>query len=307
LVSLVSVVVITYNSAKYVIETLDSISQQTYNNIELIISDDRSPDNTIEVCENWIENNRSRFVSAQIITTEINKGIPANCNRGVKATSGDWVKLIAGDDLFIPTAIEDYISFANAHQNCEIIHTPVIRLIENEDGSTVIKEAEIDDNLNENISAKSQFRLLNFSSMIKAPSVFFSKKIFQEVGYFDESIPKCEDWPFWLKITNAGKQFYYLKKALVYYRIHNASVYSSMEGKYIVSPFYTIEQTIYNKYIKKNTSLVDRIFMGYRNKLQTYFFNKNNVSNVSFQKKMYSLFYFPYRVYQKIMISTHLK
>lgn len=51
---LVSVIVITYNSAKYVLETLESIRVQSYQNIELIISDDCSKDNTIDICRNWI-------------------------------------------------------------------------------------------------------------------------------------------------------------------------------------------------------------------------------------------------------------
>lgn len=52
---LVSVIVITYNSSKYVLETLNSVAAQTYDNIELIISDDCSKDNTVEICRNWLK------------------------------------------------------------------------------------------------------------------------------------------------------------------------------------------------------------------------------------------------------------
>lgn len=52
---LVSVIVITYNSSKYVLETLNSVAAQTYDNIELIISDDCSVDNTVEICRNWLK------------------------------------------------------------------------------------------------------------------------------------------------------------------------------------------------------------------------------------------------------------
>lgn len=55
---LVSVSVITYNSAKTVLETLESIKAQTYQNLELIVSDDCSTDNTVELCRNWIEQNK---------------------------------------------------------------------------------------------------------------------------------------------------------------------------------------------------------------------------------------------------------
>jgi len=96
---LVSIVVITYNSSKYVLETLESCKNQTYKNIELIISDDASKDNTVKLCQNWIEKNKKRFFRTELITTIKNTGIPSNCNRGVRASKGEWVKLIAGDDV----------------------------------------------------------------------------------------------------------------------------------------------------------------------------------------------------------------
>ncbi|MBH2024900.1 MAG: glycosyltransferase, partial [Flavobacteriales bacterium] len=80
---LVSVVVITYNSSKYVMETLESVKAQTYENIELIISDDGSTDHTIEMCRVWLAQNNNRFPKTKLLTVEENTGIPANCNRGV--------------------------------------------------------------------------------------------------------------------------------------------------------------------------------------------------------------------------------
>ena len=102
---LVSIIVITYNSSKYVLETLESAKAQTYQNIELIVSDDCSIDNTVEICKEWIEKDKERFVRTELITAEKNTGIPANCNRGVKAAQGEWVKLIAGDDMIIYTSV----------------------------------------------------------------------------------------------------------------------------------------------------------------------------------------------------------
>ena len=58
---LVTVVVVTYNSSKYVLETLDSIFEQTYKNIELIITDDGSSDNTVELCREWLTHYGDRF------------------------------------------------------------------------------------------------------------------------------------------------------------------------------------------------------------------------------------------------------
>lgn len=95
--SLVSVVLITYNSSKYVLDTLESVKNQTWDNIELIISDDGSTDNTTAICSNWLSENQNRFYNALLITVDENTGIPSNCNRGLRATKGEWLKTISGD------------------------------------------------------------------------------------------------------------------------------------------------------------------------------------------------------------------
>ena len=75
---LVSINITTYNSSKFIIETLESAKMQTYQNIELIVSDDSSVDNTVELCKKWIEKNKERFVRCKVITVEKNTGIAAN-------------------------------------------------------------------------------------------------------------------------------------------------------------------------------------------------------------------------------------
>ena len=108
-IPLVSIIVITYNSS-YVLETLESIKNQSYKNIELIISDDCSTDSSVSLCQRWLEKNESHFIHALLVTNPCNQGIPANCNRGIRAAQGEWIKLIAGDDLLMPNCISDYIN-----------------------------------------------------------------------------------------------------------------------------------------------------------------------------------------------------
>jgi len=68
--SLVSIIVVTYNSSKFITETLNSVSNQTWEDIELIITDDCSEDDTIEICRKWLKKNKDRFSSVQIKTPE---------------------------------------------------------------------------------------------------------------------------------------------------------------------------------------------------------------------------------------------
>ena len=123
---LVSVVVITYNSEKYVIETLESIYAQTHKDLELIISDDHSTDNTVGICRQWCNLHKERFSDVEIIESAVNTGIAPNANRGYSLARGEWIKGIAGDDLLMPDCIEQYLAFCNRHPEYPIVFSRAI-------------------------------------------------------------------------------------------------------------------------------------------------------------------------------------
>lgn len=304
---LISIVVVTYNSQDFIIETLESIKKQTYSPIELIISDDCSQDNTVQLCNDWLNNNKSHFTDIKLITTQNNSGIPANCNRGIAATQGEWIKLIAGDDILIPEAVESYMRFAEQNSDCEIMHSKVTRMVHKGNQIDYISAEKEIKTLNQNMSAKEQFNLLKFSSMIKAPSVIIKKSVVEDLYYFDESIKLCEDWPFWLKLTSSGKKFFFVNEELILYRIHEHSVYSSIENKFLISPFYIIEKDIYSKYIRGKVFLAERLVFDYHFLLQKFFFRFNNNSAQNLLKKIYDVLNLPYKTYAKIIFLKNYK
>lgn len=95
--NIISVAVITYNSSKTVIETLDSIYHQTYGaeNIELIISDDASIDNTVAVIDDWLTLHESSFNKVIFFKNEVNGGVSKNINLAWTASTSEWIKTIA--------------------------------------------------------------------------------------------------------------------------------------------------------------------------------------------------------------------
>ena len=80
---LVTVLVVSYQSEKFIIETLNSVFCQSYPNIELIISDDCSDDNSFQIASDWLKINSTRFVQSKLIKSEKNLGTSANINRGL--------------------------------------------------------------------------------------------------------------------------------------------------------------------------------------------------------------------------------
>jgi glycosyltransferase involved in cell wall biosynthesis len=225
---LVSVIVTTYNSAPFVIETLESIKGQTWRNIELIVSDDCSADNTVELCSNWIAENKKCFVRTAIITVPLNTGVSANCNRCIKASHAEWIKFIAGDDILLPNCIEDNMDFAAAKSTASIIFSQV--LVYQDDFKTenflrAIPDTHPMNLMNPAFSTDDQYKLLLLSDRITyTPSYFFKKQTLVEVGGYDEENKLVEDYPMWLKLTRAGNKLHYFHKPTVGYRRHQQAL-----------------------------------------------------------------------------------
>lgn len=227
---LVSICVITYNSSATVLETLESIRLQTYENIELIISDDCSTDNTLQICEQWLTENNERFVSSRLITVDENTGIPANCNRAVKYAKGEWIKIIAGDDILVHDGLENFLRHYNGKDL--IVACQYKTFIVGDDGGK--KYGKLEPSLfiisNFSKSAKKQFKKLLMSNFIAAPSVMINRIIFDKIGCFEETYRYFEDYPFWLKYTFNGYRISYLPVLLVYYRMSGFSVTRQKES-----------------------------------------------------------------------------
>lgn len=222
---LVSVVVVTYNSSNTVVETLDSIKGQTYKNIELIITDDCSKDDTIDVVQQWLGENGSRFVYTELVTTKKNSGVSGNLNRGIRKSHGDWIKSIAGDDLLIPSAIEEYIRFIQANEeNVRMCVCDVEPF--STDGNVdvrIIEEYKRHFQL-ENETYEKQRKRVMVQLVFVGPTYFYSRELFDEMGGFSDKYGCAEEWPFCYKVICRGNQIYALNKKLVRYRVQSNSL-----------------------------------------------------------------------------------
>lgn len=226
---LVTIAVTTYHSAAYVIETLESIYNQTYQNLALLVSDDCSSDATVAIVNEWIaiEKNQKRFQSIELITVPENTGVSANCNRCIAASKSDWVKFIAGDDILLPNCIEDNMQFVASNDNANIIFSQVKVYQEDFQEMNFVRTtpADFPNNLmHPTYSAQDQYQLLLVLDRIHyTPSYFFNKKALLKVGGYDESNRLVEDYPMWLKLTDSGEKLQYFHKPTVGYRIHSKS------------------------------------------------------------------------------------
>lgn len=243
----VSIVVISYNSEKTIIETLESIKNQTYLNYEVIISDDCSTDKTIDIIKEWCKrNNKNDY---KILKNNINEGVTRNINKGLKEINGAWIKLIAADDILVPTCLEDNINFISNNRKIKICFSKA---------KTFGKVQKIIPKKSKerfyNLSVKRQYEEMKWDNFVIAPTSFISTEIFKKYGFFDERIPMIEDRPYWLLLTSKGEKLFFLNKITVEYRVGESL--SNHQSKIVHQQTYESRKLWYRYYIKNEASVL---------------------------------------------------
>ena len=212
---IITVAVIAYNSEKTIKDTLDSISNQTFNkkNIEVIISDDCSIDNTLYIAEEWRRLHLEQFHSVRIVSHDKNQGVTANCNQAWRLATGSWIKSIAADDLLLPDCIELNVNYVLEHPSANVVFSNMIPFTQFGQ-----EKAVKHDTRKFFCGQKKQYESLLRECDLFAPTSFMRKDALVNVGFGDQSYPMIEDYPLWLKYLSSGYQFDYLNEETVLYR-----------------------------------------------------------------------------------------
>ena len=232
---LVSVIVVTYNAESTILETLNSIYNQTYPRMELIVADDYSTDNTREIIENWCKVHSRRFEKVLIRKPNKNLGVVRNMNCAVRHSKGKWIAILAGDDFWNKNCIERKVTYVNQNQ-VETVLTKVHifgggQKSLNEMKSHCIKGYQL---LRGDI--EKQYEAILEGNFIAGPmGIFYSREFFDRIGGYDERFPAIEDWPLYYKLIKQGYRMPFLEEELAWYRISDSSLCHS--NKYILNPF----------------------------------------------------------------------
>ena len=181
---LVSVIIPTYNRGWILQEAIDSVLEQDFHDYELIVVDDGSVDNTPTILK--------AYKNEITVLRQANQGVSAARNSGIKAATGRLISFLDSDDLWLPRKLSTQVKFFNDHPQAVITQTQE-RWIRN------------------GVRVNPKKRHHKFSGMIferslalclVSPSaVMIKKSLFNTVGIFDESLPACEDYDLWLRIS----------------------------------------------------------------------------------------------------------
>lgn len=180
----VSVIIPTHNRAAFLKEAVESVLQQTYSSFELIIVDDGSTEDQEQFLGDFKE-------CYQFIQQE-NKGVSAARNRGIREATGEFIAFLDSDDLWDKRKLEKQMERMMSRPDILIGHTDEI-WIRNGVRVNPMKKHQ-----------KSGGRIFSKClplCMISPSSVILRRELIDRVGFFDESLPACEDYDFWLRVT----------------------------------------------------------------------------------------------------------
>jgi len=206
----VSIIIPVFNAEKFLEECLISAINQTYPDIEIIAVNDGSTDNSLEILNKY--SNKIKIFSKE------NGGVASALNAGIKLATGEWIKILAADDILYPSATEELMSVANKIENKK--QTILYANYEHIDS-----EGKIIDTVNEHdYNSLSNFdfnvRLLDHY-LGNEDTVLIHKSTINEFGLYNEIIPFFEGYELRLRYCLLhGCRFHLIKKIIAKYRIH---------------------------------------------------------------------------------------
>lgn len=270
---LASIVIPCYNHEKYIGSCLNSVIGQTYENIEVLICDDCSTDKSFFEIKKIESILKSRFNRVVILQNEKNLGLVKNINKLIKLSNGEYIKILASDDMLLPNSIETSIDYLSINNDVDVLHTNAY--IVNEMASLPVFSKDIIGIAHTKV-VKYLFPLTVSSVLIKngivAPSVIIPKKTYEKYGLFDEKL-YFEDKEYWVRVLAGKGKIGYLNKFTCYYRIVEGSVSHSNNDYNKEFKIYNCNKQIMLKY---EPLLSRRIKTKFYNRMLYEYINKNN-------------------------------
>lgn len=232
---LISVIVPTYNLQDYIGETIESILAQHYKNIEVIVVDDRSTDDTVAIINSYAE----KDARIKFFTNHRRKGAAGARNCGIENASGEWIAFLDGDDLWEKSNLSEKMAVLDYYPNVQLITSDCY----NENASNMtIRDSELHNirqsdkpswkkychqanETGEYLRLDNLVKIFIEDDVIGNTGVFLIKhELIKQVGLFDENMEVGEDVYLWIQLANRIDFLVYVPKPLMFYRYREGSL-----------------------------------------------------------------------------------
>lgn len=212
----VSVIIPVYNGERYIVQAIESVLSQTYENFEVIIVNDGSMDNSYEKIEPFLKQRNIKYIEQK------NKGVAAARNTAIKNSSGELIAFLDQDDLWLPEKLEIQVDYLRRHSEVGLVHSNISYINECPD------IAETPQNWPTNIHGMC-FKDLFVKNCIAVLTVVVNRTCLDFVGPLNESIPRSDDYELWLRVSRRFP-IGHVGTALAIYRIHESNTSRSYLG-----------------------------------------------------------------------------
>lgn len=212
----VSVIMPNYNYEKYLSSAIESVLHQTYEDLELIIIDNCSEDNSVEIIEAWQQKD-PRVVA---IVNQVNQGAAESHNIAIRRMSGDYLALCDADDIWYPRKLEVQLAWLTANPRAGLVHSQAA-IIDSDDRLTGRMFSEL---YSPNIPRKSGNVLVDIltTCYLCSSSTMIRRECVEFAGWFHYELKYLYDWPYWATIARKY-EFEYVPEVLLSYRVHPKS------------------------------------------------------------------------------------
>jgi glycosyltransferase involved in cell wall biosynthesis len=196
----VSVVTPSFNQGQFIQRTLESVATQTGAEIEHVVFDGGSNDNTVDVLK--------RFGHGVKWVSEKDNGQTEAVNKGIRATDGEIIGWLNSDDVYYPGAIAHVIAFFEAHPDVDVVYG-------------MADHIDLSDHAFEAYPTESwDMARMRDTCIICQPAAFFRRRVVAQHGLLDESRHFCMDYEYWLRLAKAGVRFAYVEEKLAGSRLY---------------------------------------------------------------------------------------
>jgi len=217
----ISVIIPTYNSENFITKTLEKVFSQTYNNYEVIVSDDGSTDSTVGAVKSFFKEYPSRN---KTLLTNKHEGAGAARNKGIENASGDWISFLDSDDLWNDNKLERVVGYILDNEGVDLVCHSLIAV----------------EGLKENLMSPAKYfnnKIDPFLSIYRENSLYTSaltvkKSILYQAGLFDNRLPSSQDYDLWLRLGMINKiKMGFIEEPLSLSIIREGSISSNMERR----------------------------------------------------------------------------
>lgn len=257
----ISVITASYNYAQYIEEAINSVINQTYSDWELIIVDDGSSDNSVEIIKKYCEKDeRIKFFQHQ---DGQNKGLKETLLLGISKAKGDWIAFLESDDYFTQDNLLKKVEIINNNIGAKLIFNRVEFLLEDKNLNATKRilekrQKKLSKQASLGLFPKDMFYNFYVDNMILTFScVAVESDLIKKID-FNSPVDTMIDWWLWIHLAYQTK-FYYIDEALTNWRLHDKSyiLTGKKPKKYFVPVF------AYNDVYSKNKSFKLLIFIIY--------------------------------------------